>query len=54
LKVVDAERPPLRLALGSYAVDELRAEYDRRRADLDAWEEVARSADFESASSAGR
>lgn len=48
LEVVDADEPPLRLALGSYAVDEFRAEYAQRLADVDAWERVARGTDFTS------
>jgi hypothetical protein len=35
-------RPPLRLALGGDAVEAIRAAQDRRRADLDAWEELSR------------
>jgi NAD(P)-dependent dehydrogenase (short-subunit alcohol dehydrogenase family) len=50
LTAIDAERPPLRLALGNYAVDEFRAEYRSRLAELDAWEELARAADFPAAS----
>ncbi|WP_238007800.1 oxidoreductase [Dactylosporangium sp. AC04546] len=43
LKVVDAEKPPLRLALGDDAVDAIRAQHERLRADLDAWEGLSRS-----------
>lgn len=46
LRAVDSDRPPLRLALGSYAVDEFRAEYRSRLAELDAWEDLARAADL--------
>ena len=46
LAVAGTEEPPLRLALGNYAVDELRAEYRARLAELDAWEELSRGTDF--------
>jgi hypothetical protein len=46
LAVVDADTPPLRLPLGAYAVDEFRAEYQARLAEIDAWEELARGADY--------
>ena len=34
--------PPLRLALGDDAVDAIRAEHERLRVDIDAWETVSR------------
>ena len=43
---VDAEDPPLRLALGGDAVDAIRAKHDILRAELDRWEELARSTAF--------
>jgi NAD(P)-dependent dehydrogenase (short-subunit alcohol dehydrogenase family) len=43
---LDAPDPPLRLALGEDAVDALRARFDARRAELDAWADVSRSAVF--------
>ena len=42
LDALDAEAPPLRLALGADAVEGIGAALDRRRADLDAWAAVAR------------
>jgi NAD(P)-dependent dehydrogenase (short-subunit alcohol dehydrogenase family) len=42
LAALDAEQPPLRLALGGDAVDAIRAKHERLRADLDAWEALAR------------
>jgi NAD(P)-dependent dehydrogenase (short-subunit alcohol dehydrogenase family) len=42
LAALDAPDPPLRLALGADAVDNIRAAHERRRADLDAWEDVSR------------
>lgn len=55
LAAVDAEEPPLRLALGGYAIDEFRAEYRSRLAELDAWEDLARGADLPpAATGAGR
>jgi NAD(P)-dependent dehydrogenase (short-subunit alcohol dehydrogenase family) len=49
IEAISSPRPPLRLALGSYAVEEFRAEYHGRLAELDAWEDLARSADFPTA-----
>jgi NAD(P)-dependent dehydrogenase (short-subunit alcohol dehydrogenase family) len=46
VRVLDEPEPPLRLALGDDAVDALRAGFDGRRAELDAWEHVSRSAVF--------
>jgi NAD(P)-dependent dehydrogenase (short-subunit alcohol dehydrogenase family) len=43
LDVIDADDPPLRLALGDDAVDVIRAKHDQLRADLDGWENVSRS-----------
>src|SRR4051794_37550259 len=40
LTALDADDPPLRLALGADAVEAIRASQDARRADLDAWEEL--------------
>jgi hypothetical protein len=41
LSAVDAEHPPLRLALGADAVDAIRAADEQRRRELDAWEAVS-------------
>jgi NAD(P)-dependent dehydrogenase (short-subunit alcohol dehydrogenase family) len=49
LEVLDSDDPPLRLALGNDAVDTIREEHARRGADLDAWEELSRSAVYEDA-----
>ncbi len=43
LGVIDADDPPLRLALGDDAVDAIRAKHDQLRADLDVWEHLSRS-----------
>jgi NAD(P)-dependent dehydrogenase (short-subunit alcohol dehydrogenase family) len=43
VEMVDAPDPPLHLALGDDAVDQIREELDRRRADIDAWERLSRS-----------
>ncbi|MFD4195321.1 MULTISPECIES: oxidoreductase [Amycolatopsis] len=43
VRVLDAEKPPLRLALGADAVEALRGKHAELRADLDAWEEVSRA-----------
>jgi NAD(P)-dependent dehydrogenase (short-subunit alcohol dehydrogenase family) len=42
LKALDAEHTPLRLPLGSDAVDAITAHLDSVRADLTAWEQIAR------------
>jgi len=42
LAALDAPDAPLHLALGADAVEAIRAAQDRRRADLEAWEEVSR------------
>ena len=47
LKALDAETTPLRLALGSDAVDAITAHLDIVRADLIAWEQVARDTAFD-------
>jgi NAD(P)-dependent dehydrogenase (short-subunit alcohol dehydrogenase family) len=43
LTALDADDPPLRLALGADAVDAIRAKHERLRADLDGWEAVSRA-----------
>ena len=43
LDVVNATSPPLRLALGDDAVDNIRAKHDRLRAELQEWEQLSRS-----------
>lgn len=52
LAVADADDPPLRLALGAYAVAEFRAEYQRRLAEIDAWEHLSLGTDFPAAQGA--
>ena len=42
LAALDASDAPLHLAVGGDAVDTIRAAQDRKRADLEAWEEVSR------------
>jgi NAD(P)-dependent dehydrogenase (short-subunit alcohol dehydrogenase family) len=42
LAALDSPDAPLHLALGADAVEAIRAAQDRRRADLEAWEEVSR------------
>ena len=48
LEVLDSPDPPLRLALGNDAVDNIRAHHARLRTDLDSWEKVSRSIDLSS------
>jgi NAD(P)-dependent dehydrogenase (short-subunit alcohol dehydrogenase family) len=43
VSAVDADDPPLRLVLGTEALDAVRAKLDGQRGELDAWERVARS-----------
>jgi NAD(P)-dependent dehydrogenase (short-subunit alcohol dehydrogenase family) len=47
LTALDAEHPPLRLVLGGDAVDNIRAELDRRSSELNQWEEVGRQTAIE-------
>jgi NAD(P)-dependent dehydrogenase (short-subunit alcohol dehydrogenase family) len=47
LAALDAPDAPLHLALGADAVEAIRAAQDRRRADLEAWEEVSRGTAFD-------
>jgi NAD(P)-dependent dehydrogenase (short-subunit alcohol dehydrogenase family) len=49
LRIVDEPEPPLRLALGNDAVDMIRAADEAKLAEIDRWEELGRSADFEDA-----
>jgi NAD(P)-dependent dehydrogenase (short-subunit alcohol dehydrogenase family) len=48
IAALDSEDPPLRLALGSDAVDGIRSKHERSRSDLDRWEAVARATAFDS------
>jgi NAD(P)-dependent dehydrogenase (short-subunit alcohol dehydrogenase family) len=43
IRAVDADEPPLRLALGTEAVEAIRDKLDGQRRELDAWGELARS-----------
>jgi NAD(P)-dependent dehydrogenase (short-subunit alcohol dehydrogenase family) len=47
IAALDAPDAPLHLALGADAVEAIRAAQDRRRADLEAWEEVSRGTAFD-------
>jgi NAD(P)-dependent dehydrogenase (short-subunit alcohol dehydrogenase family) len=46
LTALEADNPPLRLALGPDAVDALRAHQESLQAELAAWEELARDTSF--------
>ncbi|GIH19900.1 oxidoreductase [Rugosimonospora africana] len=48
IEAVDADQPPLRLALGGEAAEAIRAKLDGQRRDLDAWDHLARSTAFAS------
>jgi NAD(P)-dependent dehydrogenase (short-subunit alcohol dehydrogenase family) len=47
IEALDANDPPLRLALGADAVEGIRAKHEALRADLERWEAVARATAFE-------
>ncbi|MEU4220642.1 SDR family NAD(P)-dependent oxidoreductase [Actinoplanes sp. NPDC026623] len=47
LEVLDLPEPPLRLALGNDAVDNIMAHHDLLRADLITWEKLSRGTDFD-------
>ena len=49
LEAVDAERAPLRLVLGKYAIDKVRRSAMQRESELKVWENVGLSADGPSA-----
>ncbi len=46
LTVADAERPPLRLVLGKYAIDKARRRLVTAGREIDAWAEAGTAADF--------
>jgi NAD(P)-dependent dehydrogenase (short-subunit alcohol dehydrogenase family) len=48
IEALDADDPPLRLALGADAVEGIRAKHEALRADLERWESVARATAFDS------
>ena len=50
IEVLNAEDPPLRLALGADAVDAIRAKHGRLSAELTRWEAVSRNTSFDDAS----
>jgi NAD(P)-dependent dehydrogenase (short-subunit alcohol dehydrogenase family) len=45
VQAVDAERPPMRLVLGKYAIDKARRDWTQREAELREWEHAGISAD---------
>jgi NAD(P)-dependent dehydrogenase (short-subunit alcohol dehydrogenase family) len=47
LTALDADHPPLRLALGADAVEMIRAKHDRLSSELAEWEELARATAFD-------
>ncbi|MET8504179.1 oxidoreductase [Streptomyces sp. SBR177] len=47
LTALDAEHPPLRLALGADSIDMIHAHLDQVRADLEAWDKVGRETTFD-------
>ncbi|GII55830.1 short-chain dehydrogenase/reductase [Planotetraspora thailandica] len=46
VQMLDEPEPPLRLALGDDAVDNIRAAHERLGADLDRWEKLSRAMDL--------
>jgi hypothetical protein len=49
LEILDSPDPPLRLALGNDAVDNIAAHHELLRADLAQWEKLSRSTDLQRA-----
>jgi NAD(P)-dependent dehydrogenase (short-subunit alcohol dehydrogenase family) len=49
IAALDAEEPPLRLALGPDAVDAIRAKHEMLGAELERWENLARATTFDDA-----
>jgi NAD(P)-dependent dehydrogenase (short-subunit alcohol dehydrogenase family) len=49
IQVVNSDNPPLRLVLGKYAYSKFRKKIESLTAQLDAWEQIAASTDFETA-----
>ncbi len=49
IQVVNSDNPPLRLVLGKYAYSKFRKKIESLTAELDAWEQIAASTDFETA-----
>ncbi|MFF8599485.1 oxidoreductase [Streptomyces sp. NPDC015232] len=47
LTALEAEHPPLRLALGADSIDMIHAHLDQVRADLEAWDKVGRETTFD-------
>jgi hypothetical protein len=47
INALDVEQPPLRLALGSDAIEGIGAKHPASRAGLSRWEEIARAAAFD-------
>jgi NAD(P)-dependent dehydrogenase (short-subunit alcohol dehydrogenase family) len=47
IKALDAEEPPLRLALGADAVDAIRAKHESLSAELERWAELGRATAFD-------
>jgi NAD(P)-dependent dehydrogenase (short-subunit alcohol dehydrogenase family) len=53
LRAVESDDPPLRLALGRMAVDNIRAQLDARLQELEAWAELSAASDFPTDEAAG-
>ena len=49
IQVVNSDNPPLPLTLGKYAYSKFRKKIESLTAELDAWEDIAASTDFETA-----
>jgi hypothetical protein len=47
IEAVTADRSPLRLPLGSEALDAIRAKLDEQRRELDTWQQLGTSTAFE-------
>jgi NAD(P)-dependent dehydrogenase (short-subunit alcohol dehydrogenase family) len=49
IRAVDADEPPLRLALGELAISNIRAKLDRQGGELDAWERLGQATAYAAA-----
>jgi NAD(P)-dependent dehydrogenase (short-subunit alcohol dehydrogenase family) len=53
IKTLDSEHPPLRLVLGQIALDRARIKIENLSTEVEAWEEISRSADYPEGIAAG-
>jgi hypothetical protein len=46
LQVSEAEKPPFRLVLGTYATNKAKRQLEQRRGELEQWEAVGKPTEF--------